>query len=95
MDNYFNLKASFESFVGIRDFESTKKIISYSSHLQFIEDNLPIPDKYKSKTIGQTGNSPILFLLIKKKKKNFKKKKIQKKKKISKKKKKKKSKNFF
>ena len=59
-DELFNYKASFESFVTIKDSAESEKLQKFGSYLKEIEDHLPIPDKYKN---TQRGNeSPIVVV---------------------------------
>ncbi len=59
-DELFNYKASFESFVTIKDSAESKKLQKFGSYLKEIENHLPIPDKYKN---TQRGNeSPIVVV---------------------------------
>ena len=46
-DDLFGLKASFESFINIKDFEESKKLEIYAPHLQNIDNSLLINRKYK------------------------------------------------
>ena len=46
-DKLFNYKASFESFVTVRDRAETDKLAGYAGHLRDMERNLPIPDAHK------------------------------------------------
>ncbi|HVE65047.1 MAG TPA: peptidase [Thermoanaerobaculia bacterium] len=46
-DKLFNYKASFESFVTVRDRTETDKLAGYANHLRDMERNLPIPDAHK------------------------------------------------
>ena len=41
-DEWFNFKAAFEAFITIRDDAETKKLQSFSAHLQELENALPI-----------------------------------------------------
>lgn len=52
MDELFNYKAAFESFITLRNDEETKKLAMYSNHLQDIENNLPIEKKYRNPKLG-------------------------------------------
>jgi hypothetical protein len=52
IDELFNYKAAFEAFITLRDDEETKKLEMYSSHLQEIENNLPIDPKYRNPKLG-------------------------------------------
>ena len=51
-DEWFNFKAAFEAFVTVRDETETKKLQSFSGHLQELEDNLPIDPKYRNAKLG-------------------------------------------
>jgi hypothetical protein len=51
-DEWFNAKASFEAFIAIRDEIETSKLSKLSSHLQEIEDHLPIDPKYRNPKLG-------------------------------------------
>jgi hypothetical protein len=56
-DKLFNYKASFESFVTVRDRAETEKLTVYSQHLKDMERNLPIPDAHKR--LNRKFESPI------------------------------------
>jgi hypothetical protein len=47
-DELFNYKASFESFLTIKDSEESKKLDVFKKYLRDMEIHLPIPDKYKN-----------------------------------------------
>jgi hypothetical protein len=47
-DEWFNYKASFEAFIGLRDEAESKKLARFGSELQGIEDNLPIDPKLRN-----------------------------------------------
>ena len=51
-DNWFNQKAAFEAFIGLRDDAETQKLGKLSGELQEIEDRLPIADALKNPKIG-------------------------------------------
>ncbi len=51
-DELFGYKAAFEAFVSLRDDEETAKLSAFSSHLQEIEDNLPIDPKHRNPSLG-------------------------------------------
>ncbi len=51
-DEWFNFKAAFEAFITVRDDAETKKLQSFSDHLQELEDNLPIDPKYRNPKLG-------------------------------------------
>ena len=51
-DEWFNYKAAFESFIGVRDDAETKKLARFGSELQEIENSLPIEAKYRNPKLG-------------------------------------------
>ncbi len=56
-DQLFGYKASFESYVTVRDEKETAKLAFYSGHLQDVEDHLPEDPKYRVPKLGAA--SPI------------------------------------
>ncbi len=56
-DNLYNYKASFESFLTIKDPEESKKLEVFKKYLKDMELHLPIPMKYKNLERG--SESPI------------------------------------
>ena len=52
MDEMFNYKAAFESFITLRNEPETKKLEKFSTYLQEIEDHLPIDPKYRNPKLG-------------------------------------------
>ena len=52
-DEWFNYKAAFEAFITLRDEAETKKLQTFSSHLQQLEDALPIDAKYRNPKLGE------------------------------------------
>lgn len=59
-DGLFNYKASFESFVTIKDPEESAKLEKFGSYLNDIENHLPIENKYKNTERG--SESPIVVV---------------------------------
>lgn len=59
-DGLFNYKASFESFVTIKDPIETKKLEIFSKYLNDIEKNLPLDEKHKNYQRG--SESPIVVV---------------------------------
>ncbi len=51
-DEWFNFKAAFEAFITIRDEAESKKLQSFSAHLQELENTLPIDPKYRNPQLG-------------------------------------------
>ena len=51
-DEIFGYKASYEAYINIRDDAETDKVKFFSSHMQEIENNLPIDAKYKNPKLG-------------------------------------------
>jgi hypothetical protein len=56
-DEMFNYKASFESFLTIRDAVESKKLDVFKQYLRDMEIHLPIPDQYKNMKRG--SESPL------------------------------------
>ena len=56
-DELFSYKAAFEAYVTLRDDAETAKLTKFSSHLQELENNLPIDPKYRNPKLGAA--SPI------------------------------------
>ena len=56
-DELFSYKAAFEAYVTLRDDVETAKLAKFSSHLQELENNLPIDPKYRNPKLGAA--SPI------------------------------------
>jgi hypothetical protein len=52
MDSLFNYKAAFEAFITLRNDEETARLSKFSSHLQDIENNLPIDTRYRNQKLG-------------------------------------------
>ena len=52
MDEVFGYKAAFEAYVTLRDDEETAKLKMFADHLQEIENNLPLDEKYRNPKIG-------------------------------------------
>jgi hypothetical protein len=51
-DEWFNYKAAFEAFITLRDDAETKKLASFSSVLQELENALPIEPRYRNAALG-------------------------------------------
>ena len=51
-DEWFNFKAAFEAFITIRDEAESKKLQSFSAHLQELENTLPLDPKYRNPQLG-------------------------------------------
>ncbi|WNZ60768.1 hypothetical protein QEG98_33265 [Myxococcus sp. MxC21-1] len=51
-DEWFNYKAAFEAFVGVRDDAETQKLAKFSGQLQGLENNLPIDPKLRNPKLG-------------------------------------------
>lgn len=59
-DEIKGVKAKYESFVEVVDEEESKKLEIYKKYLPALEDNLPIPDEYKSNVEGLTAKFVIV-----------------------------------
>lgn len=51
-DDWFGYKAAFEAYVSVRDEKETAKLRFFSSHMQAIEDALPLPAEHRNKKVG-------------------------------------------
>ncbi len=51
-DGWFNYKAAFESFIGIRDPAESGKLQKFAGQLQDIENHLPIDERYRNPKLG-------------------------------------------
>ncbi|MES2125767.1 MAG: hypothetical protein V4463_00710 [Pseudomonadota bacterium] len=51
-DELFGYKAAFEAYVSIRDPQETKKLDFFGSHMQELEDNLPLDAQYRNPKVG-------------------------------------------
>ncbi len=51
-DELFGYKAAFEAYITIRDDRETDRLKSFASHLQDVENNLPIDAKYRNPKLG-------------------------------------------
>jgi Peptidase family M49 len=51
-DELFGYKASYECYVTLRDEKESQKLAFFSSHLQEVENNLPIDPKYRNPKLG-------------------------------------------
>lgn len=56
-DELFGYKAAFEAYVCLKDDAETEKVQSFSSHLQQVENNLPIDAAFRNPKLG--GTTPI------------------------------------
>ncbi len=59
-DGLFNYKASFESFITLRDPAESKKLEKFAAYLDDMERHLPIPDVHKN--FGRGSESPIVVV---------------------------------
>ena len=57
-DEWFNFKAAFEAFITLRDDAESKKLQSFSAHLQELENALPIDPKYRNPQLGALAPDP-------------------------------------
>ncbi|XP_019085169.1 PREDICTED: nudix hydrolase 3 [Camelina sativa] len=51
-DEIFGYKATFETFIGIRDDKATADLKLFGDNLKLLEDNLPLDSVYKSKDVS-------------------------------------------
>ncbi len=64
MDKLFGYKAAFEAFITVKDKEATEKLALFAKHLQAIENNLPIDNKYKNPSIGTMAPIRVVDVLF-------------------------------
>jgi len=55
LDDLFNYKAAFESFIALRNDEETNKLATFSKNLQDVENNLPINPRYRNPKLGASA----------------------------------------
>jgi hypothetical protein len=63
-DEWFNYKAAFEAFITLRDDAETKKLASFSGHLQALENALPIDPKYRNAQLGAMAPIRVVNVVI-------------------------------
>jgi hypothetical protein len=51
-DELYGYKAGFEAYINVRDEAESTKLAAFASHLQQIEDNLPLDPKYRNPKLG-------------------------------------------
>ncbi len=51
-DELFGYKAAFEAYVTLRDDQESAKMKNFADHIQEIENNLPLDNKYKNSKLG-------------------------------------------
>jgi hypothetical protein len=52
LDEMFNYKAAFEAYICLRDDDETAKLARFSTHLQEIENALPIEPRFRNPKLG-------------------------------------------
>jgi hypothetical protein len=52
MDELFGYKAAFEAYITLRDDAETARLQLFADHLQEVENNLPLDDRYKNPKLG-------------------------------------------
>src|SRR5687767_13362913 len=63
-DELFSYKAAFEAYVTLRDDAETAKLTKFSSHLQELENNLPIDPKYRNPKLGAASPIRVVNLVF-------------------------------
>lgn len=63
-DELFSYKAAFEAYVTLRDDAETAKLARFSSHLQELENNLPIDPKYRNPKLGAASPIRVVNLVF-------------------------------
>ncbi|MDB5905894.1 MAG: mismatch repair protein MutT [Massilia sp.] len=51
-DELFGYKAAFEAYVNVRDQKETRKLDFFGKHMQELEDNLPLDQRYRNPKVG-------------------------------------------
>jgi hypothetical protein len=54
-DGWFNLKAAFEAFIGVRDAADTQRLQQLAGQLQWLEDHLPVEPAYRNPKLGASA----------------------------------------
>ncbi len=65
-DGIKGVKAKYESYIEIIDQEASKDLEKYTAYLPEMENNLPIPDEYKSDASGLTAKFVVVNDIIRK-----------------------------
>src|SRR6266850_131368 len=63
-DGWFNQKAAFEAFIGLRDDAESQKLVRLSAELQGIEDALPIDPKLRNPKLGALAPIRVINLIF-------------------------------
>jgi Peptidase family M49 len=63
-DGLFNTKAAFEAFIGVRDPVETTKLAALGSHLQDVEDHLPIDKALRNPKLGALSPIRVVNLVF-------------------------------
>ena len=63
-DELFSYKAAFEAYVTLRDDVETAKLAKFSSHLQELENNLPVDARYRSPKLGAASPIRVVNLVF-------------------------------
>lgn len=63
-DEFQGLKAAFECYLAVRDEQQTALLDKFTRRMQFIEDHLPIPRKYRNPHVASTARIRVVNLLL-------------------------------
>jgi len=63
-DELFGYKASFESYINLRDEEESVKLDAFTKHLQEIEDHLPLDPQYRNARLGAAAPIRVVDQII-------------------------------
>jgi hypothetical protein len=63
-DDLLNAKAAFEAFIGVRDDAETKKLSQLGTHLQDVEDHLPIEKALRNPKLGALSPIRVVNLVF-------------------------------
>jgi hypothetical protein len=63
-DEWFNFKAAFEAFITVRDDAESKKLQTFSQHLQALENALPIDARYRNAKLGELAPIKVVNVVL-------------------------------
>jgi hypothetical protein len=58
-DKLYGYKATYEIYIHVRDFKATETLQKFTSSLKWIEDRLPVPEKYRNTEL----NAPVIVVV--------------------------------
>lgn len=64
MDELFNYKAAFEAFITLKNEQESARLSFFATHLQEIENSLPIKPAYRNPRLGATAPIRVVDLVV-------------------------------